>query len=104
MAFDELGQPPRTLAHCADHGLTLRCYCKGCGDLRITPAAQVCRSFRDWTIDELQRAGALGCGACRQPMSISIYGTYWVTHPMQIEHWSTGEHGWVRKRSDGMSG
>ena len=72
--------------------------------MRVIPAAEVCRSFRNWTIDELQRAGALGCGACRRPVSISAYGTYWVSHPMEIETWRHGREGFVRKWSDGMSG
>lgn len=96
-------QQPRTLGHCADHGMALLTYCDGCETRRTVPATEVCRAFRAWTVDEIQRAGVLGCGACRRPVSISVMGTYW-SQPSGFETWPADGGGWVRKHVDGMNG
>lgn len=98
-----INAPPRTLKRCADEGLALRIVCKTCGAITRIAAADVCRAFGDWTIEALQRAGALGCGACREPSSLAVVGTFWGA-PSDFETWPAKGAGWTRAPADGMSG
>lgn len=83
--------------------MELRTYCRACETLRTFKASEVCRAFRSWTIDEIQRSGALGCGACRQLTSVVVMGEYWC-HPTSVEAWPVDGAAWTMARCDGLSG
>lgn len=94
-------QPPRRLDHAARHGMTLRTYCAGCDRFGTVAADAICRAFHAWTIDELQRAGVLGCGVCRSPASLALVGRFWGERA-DFETWPADAPGWVRGRDDGL--
>lgn len=83
--------------------MTLRVVCARCDNVTKVAASAICRAFSDWTIDELQRAGALGCATCRTPASLAVIGELWA-RPHDVETWPADGPAWVAAMSDGMSG
>lgn len=83
--------------------MTLRRYCAGCDRIDTVPAAEICTAFHSWTIDELQRAGALGCGRCRTPVSLALVSRFWGQRS-DVETWPADGPAWACARSDGVEG
>ncbi len=89
----------RTLAHCRTHGLTLRTHCPACGS---APPAPICQAFNAWTVDELERAGAIACAKCgRAGLPVAVVGIWWAK-PIDLEVWR-GDYGSVRRGLQGVS-
>jgi len=101
--FATIHQSPRTVGHCAKNGLHIRVVCVAGHEPRHVAARDVCAGFSDWTVEALQRSGALGCGQCRRPAALAVVGSYWAQRS-DFETWPTDGPGWVRKQTDGMDG
>jgi len=85
----------RTLAEAQARNDRLLIGCSVCRESRTVEARKVCRAFRDWRIEELQRAGFFAC-ACDQPPAVMVYS--WGDGAMQqVERWPGAKRsGWPR--------
>lgn len=74
----------RTLGYCLDQGFHLYLGCATCR--RRERAAQPCKAFRSFTVDELQRMRVIACPACGGPPRLSVVGLFWGL-PSELESW-----------------
>jgi hypothetical protein len=61
--------------------------CNVCCESRSLEARKVCRAFRNWRIEELQRAGFFAC-ACDRPPAVMLYTQGIGTLELQVERWA----------------